>query len=157
MLQIAFSLLPNEPAITIARAQENSPPLLDVPMHWLFKALSVDRIIILIGCLLAERRILLLSADERKLCAVCEALLAFIYPLQYRHLYAPVLPAPLLARLVHHQHPFLVGSSFAALAHVQLPNETLLFDLDRNQVMIRIVTTSFLSFISRLDSPLSRH
>jgi hypothetical protein len=128
------SLLPNDNAITVARAQETSPPLLDVPMHWLFKSLSVDRILILIGCLLAERRILLLSADERKLCALCDVLLSFIFPLKYRHLYAPVLPPALLAKLVHHQQPFLVGSTFAALAHVQLPSETILFDLDRNQV-----------------------
>ena len=62
-----------------------------------------------LGAALKESRILLLSTDLSLLPAVCEAIRVLLYPLQWMHVYLPVVPEPLLD-LMQAPVPFLLGT-----------------------------------------------
>lgn len=78
-------------------------------MFCLFKVLSVRNIIRIVQALLLERKVVLISDSQMVLGYVIEALLSFLYPLQWEHTILPILsenmvellqaPMPLIAGL----------------------------------------------------------
>ena len=61
-------------------------PVVELPRAVLFQRLSVDRIALLIKCILLQKRIILVSSTECELMAVGETLRSLIFPLKWNHL-----------------------------------------------------------------------
>ena len=91
------------------------PSLEDLPIctynicDTLFRLLGCRGVLTVLGAALKESRILLLSTDLSLLPAVCEAIRVLLYPLQWMHVYLPVVPEPLLD-LMQAPVPFLLGT-----------------------------------------------
>ena len=85
---------------------ENLDPDFDIRI--LFEVLSLPVIIKLFECILLERKILMVSRKYSALTLVAETLKELIAPLQWCHVYAPVLPRKLLDHL-ECPTPFIIG------------------------------------------------
>lgn len=81
----------------------------------LFECLSYENVLSILSAILSERQIVLVSSQYSLLTLASEALLSFIFPLKWTHVYIPILPRQLLGVLAA-PLPFLVGvhSSFLA-------------------------------------------
>jgi DENN (AEX-3) domain/uDENN domain len=77
----------NRKVVTIERPALNQLPLANFSFRPLFATLSVGNIITVIGCLLQECRIVVLSKHYSLLCPVTEALLSFLFPFTWQGLY----------------------------------------------------------------------
>jgi hypothetical protein len=79
----------------------------------LFECLSYQNILFLLTAILSERQIVLITSQYSLLTLTAEAILSFIFPLKWTHVYIPILPQQLLGVLAA-PLPFLVGihSSF---------------------------------------------
>jgi hypothetical protein len=74
-------------------------PVLDFSLIPVFRALSIRNVIIAFKLLLLECRVLVHSASLALVTRVCEALMAFLYPLQWEMVYVPVVPEALQGML----------------------------------------------------------
>jgi hypothetical protein len=74
----------------------------------LFECLSFQNIISIITAILSERQIVFVSSQYSLLTLTAEAILSFIFPLKWTHVYIPILPKQLLGVLAA-PLPFLVG------------------------------------------------
>ena len=107
-----------------------------IPYQTLFDCLDINNIMHLWFCLLMERKVLLLS-NQYSILAVCaEILCSLLFPMQWSHLYVPLLPrflCPMLGAPV----PYLCGVTRENWLHVQqfVSEDTIVVDLDRNSVM----------------------
>jgi DENN domain-containing protein 5 len=110
---IRIYLPPSEPNLTpiniiIQRPKSTELPLLDFPLRLLFDYLGVECVIELFTCVLLENQVLLKSEDFQKLTLVAECIIAFLFPFEWPHVYAPILPTAL-----HHfldaPVPFVMG------------------------------------------------
>eukprot|EP00743_Colponemidia_sp_Colp-15_P009167 GILK01010001.1.p1 GENE.GILK01010001.1~~GILK01010001.1.p1 ORF type:complete len:1416 (-),score=257.08 GILK01010001.1:44-4291(-) len=93
----------------------SAPPLDELPMlsfslDSLVQVLSLENILILIRCLLTEKKVLLVSHHLSLLTTVAESLCALLYPFSWEHVYIPVLPSNMLD-FIQAPLPFLVGVS----------------------------------------------
>jgi hypothetical protein len=89
-------------------------PLLDVDMSQVLQWLPVPCFVQTLTVLLNEESLLVTSSDLRRLTPVLEALVAMLYPLQWQHIYIPLLPGSLL-EILQAPMPFLIGLSRYAL------------------------------------------
>ena len=100
------------------------PLWLPVPLAPLFKALRWEpaEAAYLLMALLTDQKVVLHSTDTALLFCACEALKALVSPLEYRAVYIPLLPAPLMSAdevrtlLVDCSTPYLIGIDSALLA-----------------------------------------
>ena len=122
---------------TALLVQSQIPLVDDLSLRPLFEALSVPLILQVIGALLLEHRIVLVSSSYSLLTIVAESLKSLIYPFPWCHIYAPVLPKSLLSHL-HCPTPFLVGIHSTYACREVLPEcnhekhvPLLLVDLER--------------------------
>lgn len=103
--------------VHFARPPCNEPQAWSMNMSILplFECLSYENILFIISAILSERQIVLISSQYSLLTLVAEALLSFIFPLKWTHVYIPILPKQLLG-VLSAPLPFLVGihSSFLA-------------------------------------------
>lgn len=101
---------PNQSPINtiIQRPKITELPLLDFPLRLLFSFLGVECVIELFTCVLLENQVLLKSEDFQKLTIVAECVTSLLFPFEWPHVYAPILPTAL-----HHfldaPVPFLMG------------------------------------------------
>ena len=107
-----------------------------LPYQILFDCLDVENIMHLWYCLAMERKVLLLSNQYSILTVCAEVLCSLLFPMQWSHLYVPLLPrflSPMLGAPV----PYLCGVTRENWLHVQqfVSEETIVVDLDRNSVM----------------------
>ncbi len=72
------------------------PHVDDACFSVLFRCLSPDTVVRVVECLLQEQRVLFHSSRAHRLTAVCEAVTALIHPLDWNHVFIPVLPHDLL-------------------------------------------------------------
>jgi hypothetical protein len=86
---------------------------MNMSIQSLFECLSIENIFTLLTGLLSERQIVLITSQYSLLTLTAEAILSFIFPLKWTHVYIPILPQQLLGVLAA-PLPFLVGihSSF---------------------------------------------
>lgn len=56
----------------------------------LFRCLSAENVLLLFAAVLAERRILFVSARLKTLTLAAEAICSLLFPLFWRHIYIPV-------------------------------------------------------------------
>ena len=100
------------------------PLWLPVPLAPLFKALRWEpaEAAYLLMALLTDHKVLLHSTDTALLFCACEALKSLVSPLEYRAVYIPLLPSPLMSAdevrtlLVDCSTPYLIGIDSALLA-----------------------------------------
>ena len=85
-IKIEFGFTSDEPW-TFERPAMNQLPLANFSYRPLFASLSVGNIITVIGCLLEESRVVLLSKYYSILCPVAEALLSLMFPFTWQGLY----------------------------------------------------------------------
>jgi hypothetical protein len=71
----------------IERPPINHLPMTNFSYRPLFASLSVSNILVVLGCLLEERKVVLLSSHYSMLCPVAEALLSALFPFQWVGLY----------------------------------------------------------------------
>lgn len=118
----------------VQRPKINELPLLDFPLRLLFSYLSVECVIELFTCVLLENQVLLKSEDFQKLTIVAECITSLLFPFEWPHVYAPILPTAL-----HHfldaPVPFVMGlhsenldasvQQKVGLCYVDLDNKTI--------------------------------
>ena len=85
-IKVEFGFTSDEPW-ALERPAMNKLPLANFSYRPLFASLSVGNIITVIGCLLEESRIVLLSKCYSILCPVGEALLSCLFPFTWQGLY----------------------------------------------------------------------
>lgn len=83
-------------------------PLLDFPLRLLFSYLSVECVIELFTCVLLENQVLLKSEDFQKLTIVAECITSLLFPFEWPHVYAPILPTA-LHHFLEAPVPFVMG------------------------------------------------
>lgn len=101
------------------------------PLEVLLKCFGPRALIDIVCCVLSECRILFHSSDLALLPVVCEGLRALIYPLQWTHVYLPVVPMHLLS-VVEAPVPFMLGTHSKWLRYIQVEymNDMVLVDCD---------------------------
>jgi pentatricopeptide repeat protein len=113
-------------------------PIAYVALHYrtLFDCLDIDNIMHLWYCLIMERKVLLLSNQYSLLTVCAEILCSLLFPMQWSHLYVPLLPR-FLSQILGAPVPYLCGVTRENWLHVQqfVSEETIVVDLDRNSVM----------------------
>ncbi|MDP2439154.1 MAG: DENN domain-containing protein, partial [archaeon] len=115
----------------------DSDSMLDhVSLEPLLLALDTHNLLLLLGSLLVERRVIFVSANLSQLSACVQAAVALLYPFSWQHVYIPVLPSTLLAYCCAPM-PFVVGVLETSLLELsELPlEETLIVDLDENKFL----------------------
>jgi hypothetical protein len=102
-------------------------------LYPLFRALTIPNIMVLFEYVLAESRIILLSAHTAMLHSVSNALVELIWPLTWAGVFIPVLPARLVQAL-EAPCPYICGIE-RRYENVQLPEDDfVLVDLDSNEI-----------------------
>jgi DENN domain-containing protein 5 len=110
---IRIHLPPEQPSmmpinIILQRPKSTELPLLDYPLRLLFECLGVECVTELFTCVLLENQVLLISEDFQKLTIIAECITSLLFPFEWCHVYAPILPTAL-----HHfldaPCPFIMG------------------------------------------------
>ncbi|KZF25739.1 dDENN domain-containing protein [Xylona heveae TC161] len=102
-------------------------------LYALFRALSIQNIVILFEAALSESRIIFLSSHTAMLHLACKALTSLLYPLVWAGVYIPILPARLLQAL-EAPCPYIVGIE-RRYDNIELPDDDfLMVDLDHDQI-----------------------
>jgi hypothetical protein len=117
--------------LVFARPPPNKPPLRDFSLAWLFTWLSTNHILTLFAAAVTERKLLFVSTDVAKLNIAAESLLQLLFPLYWRHIYIPVLPAALTDFLCAPM-PFICGVHADCVPDVLMLDQVLLVDLDND-------------------------
>ncbi|XP_053684603.1 DENN domain-containing protein 5B [Sabethes cyaneus] len=118
-------------------ALKDELPFMDFPLRLLFTYLSVDCAIQLFTCVLLENQVLLRSSDYQKLTIIAECITSLLFPFQWQHVYAPILPASL-----HHfldaPVPFVMGLHSDSDSTLRIGSEANLcyVDIDKKSVQL---------------------
>ena len=102
----------------------------------LFAALSVPNVLLVIGCLLQENKVALLSSQYALLTPVAEALVSLMFPFRWQGLYIPIIPYAMLD-ILDSPVPFLLGLHRRYLEEVlpsRRPRGVVYVDLDTDSV-----------------------
>ncbi|CAJ1940240.1 unnamed protein product [Cylindrotheca closterium] len=138
-IKVQFCLTPGK-IIPIERPPCNKLPLVNFSYRPLFSTLSVSNIMVVLGCLMEECKVVLLSQYYSILCPVAEALLSALFPLEWQGIYIPLMPYAMLD-LLDAPVPFLVGMSSRYLTEIDpktRPRDLVFVDLDRDVVQLGI-------------------
>lgn len=103
----------------------------------LFRRLSIDHILMLFNALLCERRIIICASSLQVISQCVHASTSMIFPLQWQHIFIPLLPHDLL-HYTCAPMPFIAGVRSDHMQQVlQMPlQQTVVVDLDKDQVSI---------------------
>jgi pentatricopeptide repeat protein len=108
-----------------------------LPYQTLFDCLEINNILLVWYALLMEQKVLLISSQYSILTIVSEILCSLLFPMQWSHLYVPMLPK-FLSPMLDAPIPYLVGvireNWMYAEEHVSA--ETIVVDLDNNKVTL---------------------
>jgi DENN (AEX-3) domain len=121
---------------TIERPPENQLPLVNFSFQPLFTCLSISNILVVVGCLLQETRVALVSKHYAVLGPAAEALLNLLFPFHWQGMYLPILPYNML-EILDAPVPYLVGLHSRFLSEVPVerrPTGVVIVDLDRDEV-----------------------
>jgi len=125
---------------TIERPPENQLPLANFSYQPLFSSLSVSNVLVVIGCLLQETRVALISKHYALLTPVAEALLSLLFPFHWQGMFLPVMPYGMLD-ILDAPVPYLVGLHSRYLRDIpdkKRPHGVVLVDLDRDEVHLGV-------------------
>lgn len=121
---------------SIQRPPQNKLPLANFSFKPLFASLSAGNIMVVVACLMLEHRVALCSSQYPLLGPVSEALLSFLFPLQWQGIYIPVMPYSMLD-ILDAPVPFVVGLHARYLAQFEpsmRPHGVVFVDLDKDVV-----------------------
>jgi hypothetical protein len=124
--------------LQIARPPSNKLPMTDFSYLPLFMSLSLDNIITVFRCLCSEQSVCILSNKISLLTPVQEALLSFLFPMQWQGCYIPVMPMH-MTDILEAPVPILVGlhSSYLQKCPVKnRPGRVVFVDLDKNALFL---------------------
>jgi hypothetical protein len=134
-VQVKFGFTVND-SWTISRPPENQLPMANFSYRPLFTCLSVSNVLVVMGCLLQETRVALVSKHYALLGPVAEALLSFLFPLHWQGMYLPIMPYS-MAEILDAPVPFLVGLHSRYLSDTpasKRPHGVVFVNLDRDEV-----------------------
>ncbi|EDS27756.1 rab6-interacting [Culex quinquefasciatus] len=142
-------------------ALKDELPFMDFPLRLLFTFLSVDCVIQLFTCVLLENQVLLRSVDYQKLTIIAECITSLLFPFQWQHVYAPILPASL-----HHfldaPVPFVMGLHSDCDSSMRIGSEANLcyVDIDKKCVQLPEELPAFPhrhDFIAEISAALDKY
>jgi len=109
----------------------------------LFEAFSCEEVIRLFESCLLERKILLVSRRYSALTFICEAIKSILSPLEWSHVYAPILPRRMLGHL-ECPTPFIIGihKDYAFKRDFPFLLDAVVVDLDIGTVQLPTVSGS---------------
>lgn len=122
----------------IERPPENQLPLVNFSYQPLFTTLSITNILVIMGCLLQEHRIALLSKYHSLLGPTAEALLSLLFPFHWQGMYLPIMPYSMLD-ILDAPVPYLVGLNSKYFYDVPIerrPMGVIFVDLDNDIVYL---------------------
>ncbi|CAK4673409.1 hypothetical protein LEN26_008249 [Aphanomyces euteiches] len=134
-----FRLDPHHPLVTFHRPHTVTPRheerqfILEYTSPLLFSKVSLDHLLVLLGCLCCETKVLLLSDDPGVLTACILALRALLDPYEWAGVVVTILP-PSLNEVLEAPVPFLVGQ-IASKPRRPIPSVVQLF-LDDNKLVM---------------------
>eukprot|EP00547_Thalassionema_nitzschioides_P007486 CAMPEP_0194204628 /NCGR_PEP_ID=MMETSP0156-20130528/4096_1 /TAXON_ID=33649 /ORGANISM="Thalassionema nitzschioides, Strain L26-B" /LENGTH=1620 /DNA_ID=CAMNT_0038930687 /DNA_START=42 /DNA_END=4904 /DNA_ORIENTATION=- len=142
-IKVEFNLTPNK-TISVERPPCNHLPMANFSYRPLFATLSVGNIMVVLGYLMEECKVVLLSQHYSILCPVAEALLSALFPFEWQGLYIPIMPFAMLD-ILDAPVPFLAGMSSRYLTEIDpkmRPRDLVFVDLDRDIVQVGIDETT---------------
>ncbi|XP_066962450.1 DENN domain-containing protein 1B isoform X5 [Macrobrachium rosenbergii] len=100
-----------------------------------YNAVDANNMMIIFASMLHERRIIMVSKRLSRLSACVQAANSIIYPMQWQHIFIPVLPEHLTDYLLAPM-PYLIGVNSSLLSKVQMEDigEAVILDADNNVV-----------------------
>lgn len=121
-----------------------------LPYQVLFDCLEINNVLLVWYALVMEQKVLLLSSQYSILTICSEILCSLLFPMQWSHLYIPMLPK-FLSPMLDAPIPYLVGVIRENLMYAEgyVSAETIVVDLDSNKVTLGRNTP-------KLSSPPSR-
>lgn len=94
--------------LLISRPSKSAYELADYDFRALFDALGVETVINIFSWILEERKVLFMSQHASFLTTAAETIMALLYPLQWQHVYIPVLSKSLL-NFLQSPTPYIMG------------------------------------------------
>jgi len=116
----------------------NQPiPYVSLPFEVLFECLDTSNVMYTWYSLTLERKVLLVSSQYSLLTICAEILCSLLFPMQWSHLYIPILPR-FLSPMLDAPMPYLCGISRDNLTHAieDISDEAIVVDLDKNVITI---------------------
>jgi hypothetical protein len=126
--------------ISIERPPANQLPLANFSYRPLFASLSVGNIMVVLGCLMDECKVALLSSHCSVLTPVAEALFSALFPFAWQGLYIPMMPYSMLD-ILDAPVPFVIGLDSRYLHETppkRRPMNVVFVDLDRDVIHLGI-------------------
>ena len=102
----------------------------DFPIEVLFIMISIDNIVTLWQSLLLEKKIFLISNSKIALTKVCMALSSLLFPINWIHVFIPVLPEK-LQLFSDAPVPLIIGICYE-FELKDVPDDIIVFDIDKN-------------------------
>lgn len=122
--------------------RSSDPRLESRDMSSLFDTVSDKILIYLFGCLLLERRVILMSDNLSKLSSCIEALQSLLYPFNWPHTFIPVLPdTPELSPIIQAPLPFVIGilkKNSYLNSDVESIDDGIVVDLETNKIICMV-------------------
>ncbi|CAK4117470.1 unnamed protein product [Aphanomyces euteiches] len=109
------------------------PDSLQTSAETLFSCLNVPNALNFLAAMLCERKVLLVSKHVSVLTTVAESVRELMRPLEWSHVFCPVLPAS-MAECVHCPTPFLFGVHPDVVSSLDLEDSVVIVDLDADRV-----------------------
>lgn len=115
-----------------------------LPFNVLFECLDLNNVIFVWYALTLERKVLLVSSQFSLLTICAEILCSLLFPMEWNHLYIPILPR-FLTPMLEAPMPYLCGIIRQHFAHAieHISDETIVVDLDQNLITMGELTPPF--------------
>uniref|UniRef100_A0A6A7FYR4 Myotubularin-related protein 13-like n=6 Tax=Hirondellea gigas TaxID=1518452 RepID=A0A6A7FYR4_9CRUS len=110
-------------------------PVTNTTVLGLFSQLGIRNVLVLFCAAVTENKLLFHSVSYTRLTDGCHALKALIYPFHYRHVYIPILPAPLV-EVLSTPTPFIMGVHSSLKNDVSQLMDVIVVDLDGGSIRV---------------------
>ena len=138
-LSIEIKLFGND--VIVPSADELDGSVMDLDLHLPMLMLSVEDILKVIACILAEQRLIFICSSQAQIPLVIECFFTFVEPFKWRRTYVPILPHK-LADLIEAPGPFIMGCHSRLRSHIkqvirmeEIPS-IVVVDLDKGSVEV---------------------
>ncbi|XP_067856286.1 DENN domain-containing protein 3-like isoform X2 [Heptranchias perlo] len=121
-------------SIVLSPPEDIDSPVIDLGLHVPFLCFKPETVLQILTYILTERRLVFFSSNWPLLTLVTECFVHFLYPLQWRHPYIPVLANQMLD-LVMAPTVFLMGCHSRHFETINEVEELVLVDIDNGTVL----------------------
>ena len=129
-------VLPLQPPLALVDPRHS--PARDFSFRPLLSSLCLRNLVSLWALVLMEKKVVVASRNRSLLTPICETIKTLLYPLEFYHVYIPVLPHSMWV-VFECPTPFLVGAIVVnSIADVvrKCPGDVVVFDLDNDEVLL---------------------